>query len=311
MSTQAAMSVGAAIAIREQFAGSRYWEVARETGATHCLLIGTMANFLLTREPSPAEREHSIRVATIAPMVDDPPGFRERYGIGELCSVYGQTEISLPLLVPPGGELVAGSLGRPRPGVEVRLVDEHDVPVPVGEVGELVVRTERPWEMNLGYHNRDDATVVAWRNGWFHTGDAFRRDDGDNYFFVDRTRDTLRRRGENVSSFQVETEVLAHPDVLEAACVAAPAELGEDEVKVFVVPVDSRAVDPRALVEFLVPRLPHFMVPRFVEIVNELPKTQTMRVQKFELRQRGNSPATWDGQAAGIRVTRRGIEESR
>ena len=309
MSAQAAMSVGAAIAVREQFAGARYWEVARETGATHCLLIGTMANFLLTREPSPAEREHRLRVATIAPMVEDPRGFRERYGIKELCSVYGQTEVSLPLLVPPGGELVAGSLGRPRPGVQVRLVDEHDVTVPVGEVGELVVRTDRPWEMNVGYHNRDDATVAAWRNGWFHTGDAFRRDAGDNFYFVDRTRDALRRRGENVSSFQVETEVLAHPDVLEAACVAAPAELGEDEVKVFVVPVDRRTVDPRALVEFLVPRLPHFMVPRFVEVVDELPKTQTMRVQKFELRQRGNGSGTWDRQAAGIRVTRRGIEE--
>jgi crotonobetaine/carnitine-CoA ligase len=230
-------------------------------------------------------------------MVADPGAFRERFGIRELCSVYGQTEVSLPLVVPPGGELVAGSVGRARPGVQLRLVDDHDVPVPTGEAGELIVRTEAPWEMNLGYHNRDDATVVAWRNGWFHTGDSFRRDEAGNYFFVDRTRDSLRRRGENISSFQVEAEVLAHPDVIEAACVAAPSELGESEVKVFLVPVQGRSIDPAALIEFLVPRMPRFMLPRFVEVVAELPKTQTMRVQKFELRQRGNTSSTWDREA--------------
>jgi crotonobetaine/carnitine-CoA ligase len=237
-------------------------------------------------------------------MAADPEAFRRRFGVAELCSVYGQTEISTPLLVPPGAEIVSGSVGRPRDGVELRIADAHDLSVPDGEVGELLVRTHLPYEMNLGYFGHPETTARAWRNGWFHTGDAFRRDADGNYFYVDRTRDTLRRRGENISSFQVEAEVSTHPDVLEVACVGVPAELGEDEVKVFVVPVGGRSIDPAELVGFLVPRLPRFMVPRYVEVVDELPKNQTLRVQKYLLRGRPNGPGTWDREAAGIVVPR-------
>jgi crotonobetaine/carnitine-CoA ligase len=243
-------------------------------------------------------------------MVADTQSFCDRFGIKRLFTAYGQTEISAPLDCPPGAPIVPGSCGRPRAGVELRIVDEHDMAVPVGEVGELIIRTERPWEMNVGYLGNAEATARAWRNGWFHTGDAFRRDEHDNYFFVDRQSDTFRRRGENISSFQVELEVVAHPDIVEAACVAVPGELGEDEVKILVVPVPDRELDLPGLIEFLVPRMPHFMVPRYVEVVDELPKTQTMRVQKFMLRQRGNTERTWDREAAGLRVTRAGLQRS-
>jgi len=308
MAALSVVSVGASLAVRTQFAGRQYWEVAVETGVTRSLLVGTMANFLLGQEPTPAERKHALDAVVIAPMVADPDGFRERFAVRHLVGVYGQTEISAPLGCPPGAPLVPGSCGRPRAGVELRIVDEHDIPVPVGAVGELIVRTERPWEMNLGYLGNPEATARAWRNGWFHTGDAFRRDEDDNYFFVDRQSDTLRRRGENISSFQVEAEVLAHPDIAEAACVAVPGELGEDEVKVLVVVAPGRELDLPGLIEFLVPRMPHFMVPRFVEVVDELPKTQTLRVQKFMLRQRGNTEHTWDREVAGLRVTRAGLQ---
>jgi crotonobetaine/carnitine-CoA ligase len=304
MTALVCLSAGAAMAVREQFAGSRYWEVAAETGATHSLLVGTMAAFLLSRQPSAAERAHRLRVVVLAPMVTDPDTFRARFGVAQLCSVYGQTEISSPLLVPPGAEIVPGSVGRPRRGVQLRIVDEHDLPVAVGAVGELVIRTDQPWEMNVGYFRRPEATVAAWRNGWFHTGDAFRCDRDGNYFYVDRIRDTLRRRGENISSFQVETEVTAHPDVLDVACVGVPAEFGEHEVKVFVVPVEGRDIDPAELIDFLIPRLPRFMIPRFVEVIAELPKTQSQRVRKFELRGRPNTAATWDRQSAGIALPR-------
>ncbi|HVW43632.1 MAG TPA: AMP-binding protein [Amycolatopsis sp.] len=304
MTALVCLSAGAGMAVRDRFAGARYWEVAAETGATHSLLVGTMASFLMSREPGPGERAHRLRVVVLAPMVDDPAAFRARFGVLELCSVYGQTEISSPLLVPPGGEIVPGSVGRPRQGVELRIVDEHDLPVPVGEAGELVVRTDRPWEMNAGYFRCPEDTVAAWRNGWFHTGDVFRRDHDHNYFYVDRIRDVLRRRGENISSFQVEREVVAHPSVLEAACVGVPAELGEHEVKIFIVPVGGHVVDPADLVAFLVPRLPRFMIPRFIEVVDELPKTQTSRVQKFDLRRRPNTGVTWDRLAAGVVLPR-------
>ncbi|WP_162603382.1 AMP-binding protein [Rhodococcus oxybenzonivorans] len=302
MTALVCMSAGASLAIRDQFSGSRYWNVLAETRATHSLLVGTMAQFLLAQEPSPEERKHRLRTVVLAPIVADHESFRQRFGVDLLSSVYGQTEISTPLLVPPGGDIIPGSVGRPRSGVELRIVDEHDMPVPTGEVGELIIRTHRPWEMNLGYVKRPAETISAWRNGWFHTGDAFRRDPDDNYYYVDRTRDTLRRRGENISSFQVEAEVLAHPDVLEAACVGVPAQFGEEEVKVFVVPVEGRTIEPSDLIRFVIPRLPRFMVPRFIEIVAELPKNQTLRVQKFQLRTRPNNTHTWDREAVGMPI---------
>jgi len=294
MTALVSMSAGAAMLVREKFAGVDYWSVVAETGATHALLVGTMAAYLQAFPPSPAERAHQLRVVVLAPMVADPATFRQRFGVAQLCSVYGQTEISSPLLIPPGAEIVPGSVGRPRHGVEVRIVDDHDVPVPVGQSGELVVRTERPWEMNLGYFGHPAESMTAWRNGWFHTGDAFRRDAEDNYFYVDRIRDTLRRRGENISSYEVEAAVSAHPDVLEAACVGIAADLGEHEVKVFVVPVECRTIDPLILIHFLIERLPRFMLPRFVEVVSDLPKNQTLRVQKFILRTLPNTEQTWD-----------------
>src|SRR5262249_54835403 len=155
-----------------------------------------------------------------------------------------------------------------------------------------------------GYHQAPEATARAWRNGWFHTGDAFRVDAEGNYFFVDRMKDAIRRRGENISSFEVETEVAAHPKVREAAAVAVPSEFAEDEVMVAVAPVAGEKLDPRELIEFLIPRMAHFMVPRFVRILPELPKTPTQKVQKHLLRSEGITQDTWDREKAGIRVKR-------
>jgi crotonobetaine/carnitine-CoA ligase len=197
------------------------------------------------------------------------------------------------------------SCGRPINGYDVRLVDEHDYEVPVGAVGELVVRTAEPWLLNSGYWGMPEKTADAWRNGWFHTGDGFRRDENGNYYFVDRQKDALRRRGENVSSFEVEAVVLSHPDVTECAAVGVDAGLGEQEIKICVVGRDGKPVDPVELTEFLIPRLPRFMVPRYVEQYDALPKTEaTMRIQKAKLRETPLTPATWDREAAGIVVPR-------
>jgi crotonobetaine/carnitine-CoA ligase len=187
----------------------------------------------------------------------------------------------------------------------VRLVDEHDYPVPTGEIGEMIVRRDDPWEMNAGYLEQPDATLEAWRNGWFHTGDLFRCDDDGRFYFVDRQKDSLRRRGENISSFEVEHQVMQHPSVTQCACVGVPDEYGGDEVKVFLVVDDDSTFDHVDLIEFLRPRMPYFMIPRYVEVVGELPVTPTARVQKHLLRDLGNSSATWDREAAGIVVSRR------
>jgi crotonobetaine/carnitine-CoA ligase len=158
--------------------------------------------------------------------------------------------------------------------------------------------------MTHGYYGDPQATARSWRNGWFHTGDAFRTDADGNFFFVDRMKDSIRRRGENISSFEVEAEVNSYPAVQEAAAVAVPSPLGEDEVLIAVVPIPGQAVEPEALIRYLVPRMPHFMVPRYVRIVAALPKTPTQKVQKHQLRSEGVTADTWDREAAGVQVRR-------
>ena len=167
-----------------------------------------------------------------------------------------------------------------------------------------MVRADEPWTMNHGYNANPEATARAWRNGWFHTGDAFRRDQAGNFFFVDRMKDAIRRRGENISSFEVEAEIRAHPKVRETAVVGVPSEFGEDEVMAIVAPVPGAEIDPLEFVSFLTPRLPYFMVPRYIRFVEDLPKTPTQKIQKHVLRSEGITNDTWDREQAGIRLKR-------
>ncbi len=267
------------------------------------LLFGAMLEFFNSMPPRPDDADNPLRVMLCTPIPENYTAFKERFGIQDLYTAYGIKETSC-IFMTQGPELNPKSCGKIFPGVQVRLVDDHDIPVPTGKAGELIIRTDLPWQLNVGYWQRPEQTAEAWRNGWFHTGDLLRCDEDGNYFFVDRKKDAVRRRGENISTFEVEREVLAYPGVLEAACVAAPGDFGEDEVKVFVVPVEGHSIDPAELTKFLIPRMPYFMVPRFIEVIPELPKTTNMRVKKHELRARGNTTATWDREAAGIKVKR-------
>jgi len=174
--------------------------------------------------------------------------------------------------------------GRALPGFDLRIADEHDQEVPVGQVGELLVRAHEPWVIATGYHGDPEATLRAFRNLWLHSGDAFRKDAGGNYYFVDRIKDYIRRRGENISSFEVEREVNAHPAVLESAAVAIRSDLGEDDLKVVVVARPGHSIDAEELREFVRGRAPKFMVPDVVEVVDELPKTPTGKIRKHLLR---------------------------
>jgi crotonobetaine/carnitine-CoA ligase len=192
-----------------------------------------------------------------------------------------------------------GTLREGPPGYEIRLVDEDDYEVPDGRIGELAVRTREPWSLNAGYFNNPAATAEAWRNGWFHTGDAFRRDEHGNYFFVDRIKDCIRRRGENISSFEVEEEASGHPDVVDSAAIAVAADESEDEVFLLVIRRPGSSLDAPSLHEYLRHRLPRFMVPRYVEFVDSFPRTPTERVRKFVLRERGLGPGAWDSAAPG------------
>jgi crotonobetaine/carnitine-CoA ligase len=303
------LSVGGSIALRTAPAMSRYWEVAAETQATTAVMVGTMAEFLLNRPPSERDTAHQLCTLLSAPLPNRIKEFRERFGIKGFVTSYGSTEANIPLTLPMLADPPAGTCGKVRPGFEVRLVDEHDVPVPDGEIGEAIVRCSTPWVMSMGYFGDPTATAHAWRNGWFHTGDLLRRDKNGFHFYHDRSKDSLRRRGENISSFEVERDVMSHPSVAEAACVAVPYESsgGDDEVKVFIVPAAGVEFDFEVLHRYLSDRMPHFMVPRFYEIVDEFSKTPSARIRKFELRERGNSATTWDSEAAGLKVTRKGL----
>jgi len=202
---------------------------------------------------------------------------------------------------------IPGLCGKARPGIEARVVDENDCEVAPGQTGELILRSDRPWAMNHGYYKNPEATANAWRNGWFHTGDGFRYDEEGNFFFVDRIKDAIRRRGENISSFEVENEVVTHPDIAEAAAIPVPSQLGEDDVMIVVAPVDGANIDSKELFEFLEPRMAHFMLPRYIRVIGELPKTPTQKVQKHLLKSDGVTADTWDREDAGIEIKRERI----
>lgn len=293
---------GASIAIVDSFQLGNFWDTVSRTQSTYTVLLGSMATLLAKQPPSVRDREHGLRHALMVPLSEDTTAFRARFGC-DIYTVFNMTEISSPLMSERNPGQI-GSCGRPRSGVEVRVVDENDCEVARGNVGELIVRSDRPWAMTHGYRSDPAATARAWRNGWFHTGDAFRTDEAGNYYFIDRIKDAIRRRGENISSFEVETEVCSYPTVQEAAAVAVPSPLGEDEVLIAVVPVPGEVIDPTALLHHLIHRMPHFMVPRYVRFLPSLPKTPTQKVLKQQIRAEGVTSDTWDREAAGIKVHR-------
>ncbi|WGS18832.1 MULTISPECIES: AMP-binding protein [unclassified Bradyrhizobium] len=293
---------GGSIALVESFDTRSFWDTVRRTRSTYLTLLGAMVPFLLKEPPGPRDRDHTLRVVNIVPLADGFRQFGERFGV-EVYTVFNMTETSWPIISERDPETL-GTCGRPRPGVFARVVDENDVEVTPGKTGELILRTDAPWAMSHGYYGNPEATARAWRNGWFHTGDAFRQNERGEFFFVDRMKDAIRRRGENISSFEVEAAINGHPDIREVAVVGVPSEFGEDEVLAVVAPVEGRSVDAAALLEWLRPRLAHFMIPRYIRIMPELPKTPTQKVQKHLLRADGVASDTWDREAAGLKVRR-------
>jgi crotonobetaine/carnitine-CoA ligase len=287
----AMLARGLSIAMMAEFKTDQFWPAVRETGSTFGLLLGVMAAFLLKAPPAPDDRDHPLTHVFIVPFGEDGPAFADRFGV-DVYTVYNMTEISSPLHAGPG-ITAKGLAGRLRPWMEARVVDQNDMEVPRGETGELVLRSLRPWALMKGYLNRPEATAEAMRNGWFHTGDSFRQDADGSFYFVDRAKDVIRRRGENISSFALEGEVLAHEDVRECAAVAVPSEHTEDEVLIVVTPVAGRQINPAALIAWLEPRVPRFMVPGFVRVMEELPKTASGKVQKHVMRSEGVTGDTW------------------
>jgi len=292
--------VGGRLVVRDRFSGSDFWSDVRKHGCTATALLGAMSAFLMHQPPQADDSDNPMRSVVMLPLLPEHLEFAERFGV-RLRTTFSMTEISVPIVSDwdPADHRSCGKVREGYPGVDVRIVDEHDMEVPEGSVGELIVRTSEPWTMNAGYFRMPEATVAAWRNGWFHTGDGFTRDAEGRLYFVDRVKDAIRRRGENISSFEVEAGVNAHPDVVESAAVAVPSEWGEDEVKIYVVRAPGSTLTAAELVDWLEPRMTPFMIPRYVEFRDDLPKTEaTLRVRKVALRASGINEHTWDRLAA-------------
>lgn len=295
-----ALIAGAGAVVLPRFSAGDFWDDVRRYDCSYTLILGVMAEFLLRQPERPEDRDHKLRRVALVPVVKDLQGLKDRFGIETVSSAYGSTEASVVLLSPMGAA-EPGKIGWVRPDFEVRLVDERDMEVPVGSTGELIVRAKEPWVIMDGYHNMPEATETAWRNLWLHTGDVMRRDERGMFEFVDRAKDAIRRRGENISSFEVEQEIFAHPDVLECAVIAVPSDATEDEILACVTLREGCDLSPAALLEFVRPRLPYFMVPRFVRIMPELPKTPTAKVRKQELRAAGVSAGVYDSEEGSRR----------
>lgn len=288
---------GATAVVLPKFSASAFWRQAREYGATYTFLLGSMTHFLLKQPPSADDRDHPLQSMLLVPIPAEIDAFKQRFSVERIAAAFGATESGV-IAHAPLGTGVAGRAGWLREGVEAIVVDENGLEVPRGEVGELWARAREPWTMMSGYHGMPEATVAAWQNLWFHTGDAVNLAEDGQFVFVDRVKDAIRRRGENVSSFEVEREINAHPEVAESAVIAVPSEFVEDEIKACVVAREGTRLSPEQLYEFLQPRLPRFAVPRYIEILSTLPKTPTEKVRKTELRAAGVTPNTWDREAA-------------
>ncbi|MGE0385993.1 MAG: AMP-binding protein [Gammaproteobacteria bacterium] len=297
------LAAGASFAVTEAFKASAFWDVVRGTASTTVCGLGNMMVDLVSKPaPQPHDRDTPLRMAIVTAVTPAVRAFSQRFAC-DVMACYSMTEtscISISEVNPP----VAGTMGRIRKGIEARIVDENDLDLPPGAVGELILRADLPWVLNAGYHGNPTATSAAWRNGWFHTGDAVRADAHGNLFFVDRLKDVIRRRGENISANDIEAEARLYPAVQDAAAIPVREPGGDEEVMLAVAPLPGLSIDPRALVEFLVPRMAHFMVPRYVRVMDALPLTPTGKVQKPSLREAGLTPDCWDREAAGIVLKR-------
>lgn len=286
-----ALIAGAEVAVRERFSLSEFWQDVDAFGATYIAYMGAVVQMLWNRPASSDDGDHSLRVGGGAAA---PPAivadFEDRFGM-TLLEVYGMTEIG-PASVHRLSDRVRGTMGKPVDHLEVAIHDENDNPRPPETAGEIVVRPREPWSIMQGYWNNPEATVAAWRNLWFHTGDLGKMTADGNLVYLDRLKDSLRRRGENISSFEVERAINTHPSVTEVAVYAVPSELTEDDVMAAVVLLEGCELDPAEFFGFCEENLPRFAVPTYVRVVEKLPTTPTERVEKFRLRNEGVTPGT-------------------
>ncbi len=303
MGVLAIFIAGGHLMLDRKFDAGAWLATIRRVGATMGIAHGPMIEMIHATAPTVDDRHHKLRRLMCCPLPKSiGRAFEERFDLRGI-EMWGMTEVTCPCWTPFDGGHPLGSCGKPMAEwFDVRVVNpETDRELAAGETGEIVVRPRLPWTTFAGYLGAPDATVEAWRNLWFHTGDAGWRDKDGHFFLLDRIKDRIRRRAENISSYEIEAAALQLPGIREAAAVGVPSGMeGDDDIKLCV--ALDRALEPADILAFLAARLPHFMVPRYIEIMPSLPRTPTNKLKKRELRDGGVGAHTWDRHQAGIRL---------
>jgi len=298
-----AIEQNATCALGESFSASGFWHDIRRHEATIFNTLAAMLPILCKQPPSALDRQHSARITACAATPKDLwQVFEERFGV-RIVEGYGLTETTGFCVTNPREATRIGSIGKPMAFVDVHVVDQEDQSVAANQLGEIVIAPRAAHVLMEGYYKMPEQTAQAMRGGWFHSGDMGYADIDGYLYFVDRIKQSIRRRGENISSWEVEQVLNAHPQVLESAAVGVPSELGEEDVKAYIVRRAGQEVEPLELIQWCEQRMAYFMVPRYIEFRDSLPKTATERVEKYKLKQEGIG-AAWDREAIGYRLKR-------
>jgi len=286
------------------FSARGYFPRAKEVGATLMIAVGAMGAAILATDPSPADRDHKVRRIMCAPLsLDAQATFRERFGVEPWVDIFGQTEcMPTTLTALSSDRRDPKGCGLPAPDLEVALLDDDGNVLEGEATGEVCLRPKAPHAMFEGYFDQPEATLEAFRGLWYHSGDYGRRLPSGAFAFVDRKKDCLRRRGENVSSLELEQAIDRHPAVVESAVHAVDSELGEDDIKACI--VAGAKIEPAGLFDFFRNNLPYFAIPRYVDFVDALPRNGVGRVMKHKLREAGITPDTWDFESMALTVSR-------
>jgi crotonobetaine/carnitine-CoA ligase len=300
----ASMIYGATVVLRKGYRNEYFWSDVEEHNCTVVFLLGAIANFLWQQPRLPEDSKTPLKKVGMFPVMTEHEEFCNRFGV-EISTGYGSTESPCPVIHHfdeplPNNQCVGFPTGR----YDVKILDENDQACATGMVGEICTRPRAPWEIMLNYWRQPEYTAQVFRNLWYHTGDAGYQDDQGRLYFVDRLTDSMRRRGENISSMEVEDEINQHPDVLECAVFPVWAENSEQEVMVVITPQPGVTLEPEELIQFLDQRMAYFMIPRYIEFTDAIPKTPTGKMEKYKLRTVGISSNTWDRVAAGIKLSR-------
>jgi crotonobetaine/carnitine-CoA ligase len=294
----------ASYAMGKHFSLTTFLDEIATYKATHTNVMGSILVLLMKQEPKPDDAKNTLKVVNSVPLIPDALEFEKRFGV-KLIGMFGATETSISIASPFDEITKPDSCGKALPQYDCRIFDDNDMECAPGVKGEIVVRGKEPFIQMEGYYNMPEATLKTFRNLWYHTGDFGMRDENGYFYFLDRKKDAIRRRGENISSYEVEEVINSHPAVLESAAVAVKdAEMTEDEVKICVILKEGQKLAPEDLINFCKERMAYYMVPRYVELMDEFPKTPNQKIQKFKLRDKGLASDTWDREKAGIKIER-------